>query len=534
MSAIRTSGGNRCALALIACLAGWQVHSEEETPFTRLFDTETPLAQPLSGETLARRAGWQLVPEDKIDHGFSGDAVLLNDKLAVVIRKQGHGAELFSRTAGGLKRRASVGHAADWASAHESLAALRIVENTSAGVVLQATFNDSRPAGLRFRLTAGEAILEIRPTEGSGFVDVQANTRYVVVPDYFGDDMVYGAEASHSLCLPTENLCLDFLAGGDAILMSVWQSSQQDAWLAAPNPGKDRDLRSNRIRCLKDKAIWLAFLESSGIWHAAAGLATDGWKPPFPAKWRASFVREHAIADSWDLDRGPSPEQSAGKHQGPLVTYPIDRSTATPLTATCPTDVMRNTLGVGPCQYILACEGLASQGDPTPNSAMGWVERQFEQKKQKKAADDIQERLAQMTKHVADARSRIERYRLFANQVRKALAGKEGAEEFGATLDDLERSAAGGLSTASAPERARQLAGEVAALIGTGNALATCQRLGQELRAIGAVQDRALATCRMTVRRLQAQGRTVAASQPADAGLAQEVQRLAGQMLRNG
>ena len=239
------------------------------------------------------------------------------------------------------------------------------------------------------------------------------------------------------------------------------------------------------------------------------------------------------MADSWDLDRGPSPEQSAGKHQGPLVPYLIDRTSATPLTASCPTDVMRNTLGVGPCQYILACEGLGAQGDPTPNSVMLWVEKQFEQKKEKKAADDIQERLAQMTRHVADARSRIERYHQFAAQVRKTLAGKQGSDQFRVTLDDLERCAAAGLSPASAPERAKQLASEVTVLIGSGNALPACQRLGHELRAIGAVQDRALAKCRMMVRRLQALGRTVAASQPPDAALAEEVQRLAQQMLQN-
>ena len=37
----------------------------------------------------------------------------------------------------------------------------------------------------------------------------------------------------------------------------------------------------------------------------------------------------------------------------------------------------------------------------------------------------------------------------------------------------------------------------------------------------------------MTVRRLQAQGRTVAASQPPDASLPKEVQRLAEQILQS-
>jgi hypothetical protein len=523
----------RCAYTLIACLATLPVRAQEETPFTRLFDTGTPLPQPHSGETLAKQTGWQLVPEDKTDHRFSGDAALLNDKLVVVLSKQGHGLEVFARTARGPEHRASVGHAADRTSASDPLEALKIVENTSAGVALEVSFKQGGPMAFRIRLTTGEAILEIRPTEGAGFVDMRSKASYVVVPDYFGDDVVYGTDAPRNLCLPTENLCLSLLAGGDSILMTVCQSSQQDAWLYTTNSGKDGTLCSARLHCHKDKAIWLAFLESAGIWHTGRGPANADWQPPFPAKWRCSFVREDGLANSWELDRGLGPGQNDGKHPGPFVIYPIDRSTSTPLTATCPTDVMRNTLGVGPCQYILACEGLASQGDPTPNSVMSRVEKQFEQKKDKKAASDIKERLDQMTQHVADARLRIERYSDFAPRVRKGVAGKPGSDAFEAIIDDLQRCVTNGLGPASAPAKARQLAAEVAALIGTENAFAACQRPGQQLRAIGAIQDRALAKCRMAVRRLQSQGRTTASSQPADAGLAQEVQRLAEQMLQS-
>jgi hypothetical protein len=236
------------------------------------------------------------------------------------------------------------------------------------------------------------------------------------------------------------------------------------------------------------------------------------------------------MADSWDMDRGPSPQQSAGDHQGPLVIYPLDRSVATPLTATCPTDVMRNTLGVGPCQYILACEGLASQGDPTPNSVMGWVEKQFEQKKEKKAADDIKERLNQMAQHIADARLRIERYADFAGEMRKLLASKP--DPFHAINDDLARFAGSGLAPESSPERARQLAGEVADLLGQENPAAACRHLGEQLRSIGSIQDSTLAKCRMAVRRLKQQARTVATSQLPEAGLAPEVQRRAERFLQ--
>jgi hypothetical protein len=383
---------------------------------------------------------------------------------------------------------------------------------------------------LRLRITTGEAILEIRPDPAAGFVNVQSQARYVIVPDYFGDDMVFGVEDFHGLALPAENFCLHLIDGGDAIVMNVWQSSEQDAWIDAAGTGKEGDLCSSRIRCLKGKSIWLAFLESSGLWHAGQVSVKKDWKPPFPAKWRSSLVRENGVADSWDNERGPSPEQIAGTHRGPLIVYPIDRSSATPLTASCPTDVMRNTLGVGPCQYILACEGLGSQGDPTPNSVMNWVEKQFEQKKEKKAADDIKERLEQMAEHVAHARSRIDHYAEFAGQVRKRL--RQPAHPLQSIVDDLDRFVAAGLTPAASPDRARQLASDVSALIGQQNVLATCRRLGEELRSIGAVQDSALAKCRMAVRRLRQQGRTIVASQSAEAGLAQEIQGLAEQTLR--
>jgi hypothetical protein len=502
--------------------------AQDETPLTRLYDTVTPSASPLSEDDLAKRTGWQLVPEDNVTQKLTGDTVLVNDKLVVVLRRQGRGAEVYAKSANGWKQRATLGHAAPGAAALDPAEALKIIENSSGAVMVEAAYKGAAPAALRFRLTTGETILEVRSEEGAKSVEVLAPTRYVVVPDFFGDDMVFGAESFRGLCLPAENLCLNLLDGGDAILMSVWQSSQQEVWLAR-GPAPATNVCASAIQCAKGKSLWLAFLESPGLWRAGDGV--DKTEPPFPAHWRCSWVRENGVADSWDRERGPSSEQAAGRHSGPLVVYPLDRTRATPLTATCPTDVMRNTLGVGPCQYILAVEGMSAQGDPTPNSVMGWVEKQFEQKKDRKAADDIKERLEQMTKHVAEARARMERYAAFAGQVRKLLAGKPGSEPYVPMVDALDRVAKPGLAPSAAPERASQLAAEVSALIGKEDALAACQRSGEQLRVIGAVQDSTLTKCRMCVRRLRQEGRTIAVNQPAAAGLAQEVQRLADQML---
>ncbi|MCX7013896.1 MAG: hypothetical protein NTW86_15315 [Candidatus Sumerlaeota bacterium] len=481
---------------------------------------------------VALRTGWQLVPEDNIDHRFAGDAVLLNDKLEVILRDQGRGAEVYSKGPRGLERRIAISHAGVDSAMGQPLDALKIFENNSGAVMVEASFKDAKPAALRFRLTTGESILEIRPGEGAAFVTVESKTRYVIVPDFFGDDLVYGAESFTGRGLPAENFWLSLLDGGDAIVMTVCQSSEQRVWLdeaKSQASGADERICSTRIDCIKDKSIWLAFLESPGIWRAAN--APDKTEPPFPAKWRCSFVRANGVADSWDAG-GSIPDQAMGLHKGPLITYPIDRVSSTPLTAVCPTDVMRNTLGVGPCQYILAVEGLSAEGDPTPNNVMNWVEREFEQNKETKAADDIKARLEQMSEHVAEAHARIERYAEFADQIRSQLTDKPGAEPFVSIIDDLDRFVAAGQTPAASPESARELAAEVAALIGKEDALLACQRLGEPLRSIGAIQDGALARCRTAVRRLREESRTIAVKQSRDAALAQEVEGRAHEMLQ--
>ncbi len=519
----------------VAATPAW---CQDESPFTQVFDTTAGHTLPLADSAIAERKDWTLVPEDTIEHRFSGDAVLLNDRLAVVFRRVITGAEVYAKSAGGWKRRANLYHLATLAAAADEQTAFKLIENTSGAVMLQVEFGGNRPAALRFRLTTGEAILEIRSDDHAGFLAVDSATRYVVVPDYFGDDMVFEADslarptevARASVCLPAENFCLNLLAGGDAMVMSVWQTSGQEVWFSGSTADSPGWMPSNRIRCAAGKSIWLAFLEAPNLWHASTLALQREWKPPFAAKWRGSLISTNWVADSWDVERGPVPAKTTAIPQARLLVYPNDRSLATPLTVTCPTDVMRNTLGVGPCQYILACEGMA--GNPTSDSVMDWVEKQFARKKATAMADDINERLELMIRHVADARTRIARYAEFASRVRKILDHHPGADPFTPIVDDLDRFVVAGLASTASPEHARELATAVTALIGQPDALAACQRLGAELRSIGAVQDGALARCRMAVRRLQAQSRTLAAEQPVESELIRNVQGLAEQMLQ--
>ena len=506
------------------------VFGQDGDPSTRLYDTGSAAAT-LAAPDLVRTDRWKPVPEGDTSHVFSGEPVFRNNVLLVVLRQKEALADVYALTPDGPRHRASVVIVAGRNTRPEPFAAFRISENTPGAVAITVTSGKTTGGSLSFRLTAGEAILELRRTGGRGAVQVLGRTRYWVVPDYFGDDMVFDAAAPGRVPLPAENTCISLLNDGDSLLMTTWKSPGVQAWVGGA--GKANNMPSMTLTDVGDKSVWLAFLEHAGIWHATSGTTKDAWRPPFPAKWRCSLVRHDGTAHSWwwtAPDEAPRRRKAVPAAE-PRVVYPLDRTRETPLTASCPTDVMRNTLGVGPCQYILAVEGLSADGGLTPDSVMDWVEKQFRRKRQRRLAGEIQERLDRMKAHVRHVRKRIEMYAKSAHDARGVLAGRGGGEALVSILDDVHGFAEAALSPAASPERAARLADQVAALArGTGS-LAECRRFGDELRTIGAIQDRALARCRMAVRRLKQHAVLLAEGKPEWAETASLANRLAERML---
>lgn len=487
--------------------------AQDDASGTRLYDAAAPSSESMSIQ-LASKRGWTLVAEDNTTHPFAGSAVFMNDKLAVVAMQQGKAVDIYGKTEAGYKSRARIRPLAP-----ETVQNLKIVENNSGAVAVSVAFAS---ATCTLRITTGEGRLEIVPDAKAKALLVDSDTQYLVVPDFFGDDLAYNREAFSGRALPAENMCLSLLAGGDAMMMCVWQSSEQTAWLIAAE-GKWRTMR---IDCMPEKKIWLAFMEGQGIWSLGK---QDGFFAPFPAKWRMD-VMWVPVGVTQSMDAEKSKEFLRANSHGTFLIYPLDRVQDTPLTAVLPTDVMRNTLGVGPCQYILAVEGMSAEGDPTPNNIMEWVEKQFDDKKEKKVADDIQERLDLMVKHIAEANGRIRGYAAFAAAAKPKLAADPKAAAWLAIVNEMERHAQSGLVPAAAPERANKLAAGVLALIGKDNAAADCKRPAAQLRQIGTLQDHAMARCRMALRRLRQEGRTADGNTPANpAGAA--IQKLAEQML---
>ena len=544
---------------------------EPDNPSTRLFDTGTTAGDPLPATAVAEKKGWVALAEEDVTHNFAGDAVLLNDRLAVLLRARSAGAELYTQTASAAARQASIVPVLD-GSGESTPAAVRIVENSPAAVTVEVGLRPPGTSGAKlvYRLTTGQAILELRPGEGVRKVRVEATGRYLAVPDFFGDDMVFTANgfAGPRLGLPAENFFLHFVDRGNCLLMCVWPSSRQQAAALLAGPGSQRTIQGSEIECLPGKSLWIAALAAPGIWHEESVAGAEGpaattldWKPPFPAKWRASLAGSSPIGPSWyirnphDADQGaalPADRSpccldaqrgtvqirtgmlSPSDGQGPrsLVIYPIDRTRTTPLAAFSPIDILRATLGVGPCQYILQTEGLASDTNPTPDSVMTWVEKQFSKRREKKAADEIRDLLAQMVDHVGHAEQRIEKYAQLARDVRSLCeANAADAAAVGLStalrpaLDYLEHAIGPQAGSARSGEHARKCSAEIIALIGTQNAAAECRRLAAEVRRIGAAQDRALANCRMATRWLRQQVSMLASQAPDSADLGRKIER---------
>ena len=213
---------------------------------------------------MTAKSGWKVVPRTP-SRTSSRALVLLNDRLTVVLRGKGAGAEVYCQTADGPKQRAVLAPLSPAGGAAASLAGVQLLENGPAAVMVEAAFKtaDGGKCSLKYRLTVGQITVEIRSGKGAGKLSVLAPSRYVVVPDFFADDMVFDAAATPRprLSLPTENFFVNLLDQGNAMIMCVWQSNKQNAEALMAGEGKQRTIAGCEIQCAKDKSTWAAFIE---------------------------------------------------------------------------------------------------------------------------------------------------------------------------------------------------------------------------------------------------------------------------------
>jgi hypothetical protein len=111
---------------------------------------------------------------------------------------------------------------------------------------------------------------------------------------------------------------------------------------------------------------------------------------------------------------------------GPGLLYPINRVKATPAEQFTALDVMRSTLGVGPCEYILDVVGQKEnfKGNYTCATRDKLIEI-YDKGEQKSKRDEIEKLLGEALEFVKHIRGRIEVYVAWGKELRAFIAEKK-------------------------------------------------------------------------------------------------------------
>lgn len=591
-------------LATFLTLALWSSTSFAGDPVKggiAVWDT----VQPAPAVLPLAKNDWIGIPLGETADAFKGDPVLSNGRIVAVLRRKEAAVEVHAVKAGGAIARLWLRLLSAAGERAESVERVALIENAKGGATLQAAFKSAKGAEIagKFRLKRGEVTVQVEPGLGAAKLRVESPGRFVVLPDFFADDITIDAirmpSTLSTIDLPSENFVLQMTGQGDALAMSVFENRQQDVKVTLSGAGERRLVTGSEIG-FEGKKIWVALLEASRIWHHLELKSADtgkivplGWQMPFPAQWRVDFTRAGDLTDSWEmllqkkaggdfikpswLGAGeqtlPStrrrwntvlgtfaypcwsdPERQgyvqplknkAVQFAGPVVVYPINRVKETPLDAYTVVDVMRNTLGVGPCEHILDLEGQKSQykgratcsvrDNLTPIYAAG-----LQVQKRTEVDKTLDEGLI-FVKHI---RGRITRYVDFGHQMRAYLVDQKKRHpeltEFIAKMDrltqEIDNKVAMRAAKIQTPEHVAKMNEEfrknVLGYDGP-DAVQRCRAYTQALVVIGDNQDELSGECRWVVKTLRQRAGILLALDPRVAPIAAEIRTRTQEVLRN-
>ena len=94
----------------------------------------------------------------------------------------------------------------------------------------------------KFRIKRGDDLGPAEPGTGAGKLRVECPGRFVVLPDFFADDITIDATKLplDAVDLPSENFVLHLSGDGDAIAMCVFENRQQDVKVTLAGAGDQR------------------------------------------------------------------------------------------------------------------------------------------------------------------------------------------------------------------------------------------------------------------------------------------------------
>ena len=577
-----------CLLAVLLCLAGLgnsPAAGEDVTAETALWDVGRVADGP--AVDLGQKQGWQRVSPGTTAHPLPGDVVVENGRIAAFFSRRSGGPVILPKSAFAQEEdRSRLVPVSPGGEAATRLSEISIRRNDEDEVALEvcARTHDGREMRAAYILARGQAFLECKPIRNAARIRVEAATRFAVIPDFFGADMVFDPRAyrQSNLIIPPENFVLGLLEGERTIVMSVWPTADQDAGLVLTGSGPDRRIGAMEIT-FGGKSVYVAILHAPGIWHecrlrepyADRDIAL-GWKRPFAAKWRANLCFQRRN-DSWEFHDAKSSgfmylysaivwpcwfdgaegfvhlAQRFLRVKGPMesvLIYPSDRKQETPLTTMTPVDIVRNTLGVGPCEYVLDREGLQGRSANTGRKSFGRgvcdtttpIEYLFIRGIETRERALVGHLVADILADITAINARVQEFRRFGNELaalcaaapRNSAPAAELLDEVAKTVKQIEAIYQDKLPTIKNPASADQVGRRIRELASAGDPenLGECKTLTRELRDVAGTQHRMVGDYRVLVKRLRQEAGIQGTEDPATAKLAEKIRKLGGQVLR--
>jgi hypothetical protein len=234
---------------------------------------------------------------------------------------------------------------------------------------------------------------------------------------------------------------------------------------------------------------------------------------------------------------------------GPAIIYPLDRAKTppftTPLEKLTVVDLVRMTLGVGPCEYILDLEGQKrnSRGVATCY-ARDVITAIYRQNTQLQQGPTIDEQLTAAVAFIRNVRERIDQYVVFGHEMVQYLEEQKRRHPQHAAFCDelltiarkLDQFFAQKQQAIRTPEYAQQTADRFRQQLMTytgSDAFQQCEEQMRIFTSIGGAQDGLVASCRMVVKTLRQRAGLALATQPELQEIAGEVRNRTQAILRN-
>jgi hypothetical protein len=235
--------------------------------------------------------------------------------------------------------------------------------------------------------------------------------------------------------------------------------------------------------------------------------------------------------------------------QGPVVIYPLDRAKqaplVTPIEQLTVVDLVRMTLGVGPCEYILDLEGQKRNARGVATCyARDVINAIYAKGTQLQERRTIEEQLDAAVAFIRNVRERIDLYVKFGQEMATDLRERKRLDPRHAELLDEWIELVGRLDVyfqqsrekIHTPAYAQQAADEFRRrlLAYTGrDAAAQCAKQMAVFTGVGGAQDGLVASCRMVVKLLRQRAGIAVALDPELKGIAAEIRARTQAILRN-